>query len=197
LPQHNQKTDEKPSPLPCWEEIVREHQQNIYKLAYYLCNNSNEADDITQETFLKAFENLDRFRQEASLRTWLHRIATNIYLGKERKRRKHESISLGEMKVSDCSGNPERIVIRRELQWCVMHILEYHLPRQEYKVVLVLRDMNGLSYREIGDILGISVSAVKSRIHRARQAFRDHLIKSGCVGLVKDYVCYCEGAYEL
>lgn len=176
---------------------MREHQQSIYNLAYYLCNDSNEADDITQETFLRAFENLDKFRHEASLRTWLHRIATNIYLGKKRKQRKHESISLGEMKVPDCSGNPERIVIRRELQWCIKHVLEHHLPRQEYKVVIVLRDINGLSYKEIADVLDISVPAVKSRLHRARQAFRDHLVKAGCVALVKDYVCYCEGAYEL
>jgi len=146
---------------------------------------------------LKAFENLDKFRQEASLRTWLCRIATNIYLGKKRKRRKHESISLGEMKVQDRSCDPERTVIRRELQWCIMHVLEHHLPSEEYKVVLVLRDMNGMSYKEIADILDISVQAVKSRLHRARQAFRDHLIKAGCVGLVKDYVCYCEGAHEL
>lgn len=182
--------------LPSWEELVRENQQNIYKLSYYLCGNSHEADDITQETFLKAFENLERFRHEASVRTWLSRIATNIYLGKKRKEQRHESIALGEMKICDTSENPERIVVRREIQWCILHILEHHLPRPEYKVVLVLRDMNGLSYGEISDILGIPVNTVKSRLHRARLAFRDHLIKSGCIELVKDYVCYCEGAYN-
>lgn len=180
-----------------WEEIVRENQKDIYSLAYYLCGNANEADDITQETFLKAFENLHQFRQEASMRTWLSRIATNIYLGARRKQCRHRSISLGEMTVADSAGNPERIVVRREMQWCITHILKHHLPSREYQVVLVLRDMNGLSYAEIGSILGISVAAVKSRLHRARQAFREHLLKTGCVGLVKDYICYCEGACEL
>ncbi|WP_353733669.1 RNA polymerase sigma factor [Syntrophothermus sp.] len=75
---------------------------------------SGEADDITQEAFLKAFENLERFRQEASLRTWLCRITTNVYLSKKRNQRKHESISLGEMKVPDRSCDPERTVIRRD-----------------------------------------------------------------------------------
>lgn len=183
--------------LPSWEEIVREHQQKIYNLAYYLCGNSHEADDITQETFLKAFENLEGFRQEAGLRTWLSRIATNTYLGRKRKKSRHESISLGETTVWDHSGNPERIIIRREMQWCILHVLEHHLPRQEYKVVLVLYDLNGLSYGEISEVLGISVSAVKSRLYRARQSFKNHLVKSGCIDLVKDYTCYCEGANKV
>ncbi|MEW5899109.1 MAG: RNA polymerase sigma factor, partial [Bacillota bacterium] len=155
-------------------------------------NDPHEADDLTQETFLKAFENLAGFRQEASLRTWLSRITLNTYLAKRRKRLKHESVDIRTMPVPDWSGNPERIVIRRELQWCIHHILRHHLPR-DYSVVLVLRDLNGFSYEEIAGMLGISVSSVKSRLHRARRAYRAHLFKSGCAGLVKDYTCYCEG----
>ncbi len=179
-----------------WEEIVRTHQRYIYNLAYRLCNDPHEADDITQETFLKAFEHLAGFRQEASLRTWLSRITVNTYLAKKQKRLKHRSIALEILPVPDWSGNPERIVIRRELRWCIHHILQHHLPRN-YRVVLVLRDLNRLSYEEIATVLGVSVSAVKSRLHRARLAYRDHLLKSGCAGLVKDYSCYCEGVQEL
>ncbi|GBF32958.1 RNA polymerase sigma factor RpoE [Desulfocucumis palustris] len=197
LEQYKQITNETPDTISDWEEIVRNNQQNIYNLAYYLSGSPNEADDITQETFLKAFENLQGFRGESSLRTWLSRIATNIYLGKKRKQCKHQSISLGEMTVPDCSGNPERIVIRREMQWCIMHILKHHLPSRDYQVVLVLRDLHGLSYEEIASILSLPVTTVKSRLFRARRAYRDHLVKSGCVGLVKDYTCYCQGGYEL
>ncbi len=178
------------------EEIVQNHQHYVYNFAYRLCNDRAEADDLTQETFLKAFENLRGFRGESSLRTWLSRITLNTYLGKRRKRLKHDSINLGSVSVPDWSGNPERIAIMRELQWCVHHSLRYHLSRN-YRVVLVLRDLNGFSYAEIAGMLYVSVSAVKSRLHRARLALRDHLRKSGCAGLVKDYSCYCEGVKEL
>ncbi len=178
------------------EEIVQNHQHYLYNLAYRLCNDHHEADDLTQETFLKAFENLRGFRGESSLRTWLSRIALNTYLAKRRKRLKHESINLGTVSVPDWSGNPERMAIMRELQWCIHHSLRFHLSRN-YRVALVLRDLNGFSYVEISGMLDISVSAVKSRLHRARQALRDHLLKSGCAGLAKDYSCYCEGVKEL
>lgn len=182
---------------PCsWEEIVLTHQRYIYNLAYNLCNDAHEADDLTQETFFKAFQNLAGFRQEASLRTWISHIAVNTYLAGRRKRARHRSINLETLKVPSQSGNPERVVIRRELQWCIRHILQHHLSR-EYRVILVLRDLNGLSYEEVAGVLGITVSAVKSRLHRARRAFRDHLFKTGCAGLVRDYTCFCEGVREI
>ena len=178
------------------EEIVHNHHHYLYNLAFRLCNDRAETDDLTQETFLKAFENLRGFRGESSLRTWLCRITLNNYLGKRRKRLKHESVNLGTVSIPDWSGNPERIAIKRELQWCIHHSLRHHLSRN-YQVVLVLRDLNGFSYAEIAAMLDISHSAVKSRVHRARQAYRDHLLKSGCAGLAKDYSCYCEGVKEL
>ena len=97
-----------------WEEIAQTQQHYIYKLAYRLCGNQVEAEDLTQETFLKAFENLAGFRQEAGLRTWLYHIAVNGYLAKRRRRLKHESITLEVLPAPDWSSNPERVVIRRE-----------------------------------------------------------------------------------
>lgn len=179
-----------------WEEIVRDHQRYIYNLSYHLCNDPHEADDLTQETFLKAFQGLAEFRWESSLRTWISRIAVNTYLAGRRKRIRHQSISLEILPAPGWSGNPEQVVIRRELQWCIRHTLQYHVSR-DHRVILALRDLNGLSYEEVAGVLGISVGAVKSRLHRARKAFRDHLIKSGCAGLLRDYTCYCEGVQEL
>lgn len=175
-----------------WPEIVREHQRCIYNLAYNLCHNRDEADDLTQEVFLKAFENLEGFRGEARLRIWLHRITINTYLAKRRNELKHESINLRYVPVPDWNENPERVAIKRELQWCIHHTLRFHLSRS-HQVILVLRDLKGFSYEEIASMLGISLSAVKSRLHRARLSYRNHLISSGCAGLVKDYSCYCEG----
>jgi RNA polymerase sigma-70 factor (ECF subfamily) len=179
-----------------WEEIAQTQQCYIYRLSYRLCGNQVEAEDLAQETFLKAFENLAGFRQEASLRTWLCRIAVNVYLAKRRKRPKHESITLEILPPPDWSSNPERVVIKRELLWCINHTLQQHLPHN-YRTILVLRELEQLSYEEIAAVLNVSASTVRSRLHRARLAFRDHLLKSGCAGLMRDYTCYCEGVREI
>lgn len=180
-----------------WEDIVYSHQDYIYNLAYYLCRDRHEADDLTQETFLKAIENIEGFRGESGLRTWLCRIAVNNYKAKQRKNYKHQSICLEIMRPpADTSSNPERIIIRKELQWCIHHVLQHHVSKEQ-KIVLVLRELNDLSYKEIAEVLGISESAVKSRLHRARIAFRNHLVKSGCAKLMRDYTCYCEGVMEV
>lgn len=179
-----------------WEEVVRIHQRYIFNLAYHLCNDPYDADDLTQETFLKAFENFSSFRKEASLRTWLSKITLNNYLSKKKKKVKHETIVLEIIPAPDWSNNPERVVIRRELLWCIQHILQHHLSN-DYRVVLILRDINQLSYEEVAEVLGVPVTTVKSRLHRARKAYRDHLYKTGCAGMVRDYTCYCEGVREV
>ncbi len=178
------------------EDIILEHQDYIYSLAYSLCGNADDADDIVQETFLKTIGSIADYRGESGIRTWLSRIAINTYIDAKRKERPHISLDLGHMACP--SGGPERVIIRKEMQWCVHHVLLHHVT-EEHKVVLVLRDMYGYSYREIGDILKISLSAVKSRLHRGRAAFYQHLVKSSCVSFVRDYTCYCEGAskYEM
>jgi RNA polymerase sigma-70 factor (ECF subfamily) len=178
------------------ERLISEHQNYIYNLAYSLCSEPDDADDITQETFLKAIVSLDTYRGEAMIRSWLSRIAINTFLDKKRKERLHISLDLG--LVGCPAGGPERKIIRKELQWCVRHVLLHHVT-EEHKVALVLRDMYGYSYQEIADILKVSIPAVKSRLHRGRAAFYSHLVKSGCVSFVRDYTCYCEGAakYEV
>ena len=178
------------------EEIISKHQRYIFNLAFRLCSNTEDADDLTQETFLKAIENYDKFRGEANVRTWLSRITINKFLDSKRRERPHESINLGIIPSSD--DDPERIIVRKELQWCIQHVLLHHLS-EEHKVVVVLRDIYGYSYREIAEILQISEGAVKSRLHRGRMYFYNHLVKSGCVSFVKDYTCYCEGVtkYEM
>lgn len=176
------------------DEFIAKHQRYIYNLAFRLCGNTEDADDLTQETFLKAIQNYDKFRGEANVRTWLSRITINRFLDSKRQEHPHESINLGTVPCTD--GDPERIIIRKELQWCIVHVLLHHVP-EEYKVVLVLREIYQYSYREIAEILQISVGAVKSRLHRGRLYFHNHLIKSGCVKYVKDYTCYCEVAEKV
>ncbi|QJW47859.1 RNA polymerase sigma factor [bacterium BFN5] len=176
------------------DEFIANHQRYIYNLSFRLCGNTEDADDLTQETFLKALQHYDKFRGEANVRTWLSRITINRFLDSKRQEHPHESINLGIVPCTD--GDPERIIIRKELQWCIVHVLLHHVP-EEYKVVLVLREIYQYSYREIAELLQISVGAVKSRLHRGRLYFHNHLIKSGCVKYVKDYTCYCEVAEKI
>jgi len=176
-----------------FEDIISQQQKYIFNLALRLCGNAEDADDLTQDTFIKAMERYDQFRGEANVRTWLTRIAINIFLDSKRRERPHVSLDLGTI---PCPGHsPERLIIRKELQWCVQHVLLHHVP-EEQKIVLVLRDIYGHSYQEIADSMRISLAAVKSRLHRGRAAFYDHLVRSGCVSFVKDYTCYCEGVTE-
>lgn len=178
------------------EDIISRQQRYLFNFALRLCGNEEDADDLTQDTFLKAIERYDQFRGDANVRTWLTRIAINIFRDSKRRERFHESLDLGTILCP--AQDPERTIIRKELQWCVRHVLYYHVP-EEQKIVLLLRDIYGHSYQEVADILGISLAAVKSRLHRGRAAFYDHLVRSGCVCFVKDYTCYCEGAakYEV
>jgi len=171
--------------------LVSEHQHYIYNLAYSLCSDEADADDIVQETFLKAISGLQNYRGESGIRTWLSRIAINTFVDLKRKQKPHVSLELGS--VVCAAGTPERAIIKKEMQWCVRHVLLHHVA-EDHKIVLVLRDMYGYSYQEIADILKISVPAVKSRLHRGRAAFYDHLVKSGCVSFVREYTCYCDGA---
>jgi|GEM_PF-801387 len=174
-----------------FEVFISQQQRYLYNLALRLCGDAEDADDLTQDTFLKALERFAQYRGEADVRTWLTRIAINTFLDSKRRQRPHVSLDLGTIPCP--AHDPERVIIRKELQWCVQHVLRHHVP-EDQKVVLVLRDLYGHSYQEIGEILQISLAAVKSRLHRGRTAFYNHLVRSGCVSFVKYYTCYCEGA---
>lgn len=174
-----------------FEALFREHQAYIYNLLYQLTSDPAEADDLAQETFIRVYKHLSTFRAESSLRTWVSRIAINQFRQSRRKRKPHVTQILDEIHLPSEEGNPERILIKREMQWCVAHVLRYHL-RRHHREVLVLRDLQGFSYAEISEILGLSLSAVKTRLHRARMAFRDHFIKYGCKAMVEEYICYCD-----
>ena len=171
--------------------LFTKHQNYIYNLLLQLTGDQADADDLTQETFIRVYEKLTTFRAESSLRTWVSRIAVNKFREARRKRKPHTTQIFDQIRLPSQDGNPERILIKREMQWCVAHVLQYHLPRH-YREVLVLRDLQGFSYAEIGEILDISMSLVKTRLHRARMRFRDHFIKYGCKAMVDEYICFCD-----
>ena len=176
--------------------LFKHHQRYIYNLLYQLTCNEADADDLTQETFIRVYEKIGGFRSEASLRTWMSRIAINIFRASKRKMPRHGDMRLGEIQIPSTSKDPERIVIKRELQWCIMHILQQHLI-EEYREVVVLRDLQGFSYGEIGKILRIPVGTVKTRLHRARKVLQDHFVQNRCKAFVNEYFCICDGVEEL
>ena len=164
-------------------ELVSEHQRMVYQLSLNLLGDHNEALDLSQEVFLRVFRTIHTFRGHAALRTWIYRIVINQARDRQRWwRRRHRSqqISLddhirdhGELPESNNGGSPDRLLGQKLLADRIRQALD-RLPFDQ-KTALVLREIDGLSYEEIGFSLGIAVGTVKSRLARAREALRGEL----------------------
>ena len=169
-----------------FDRLVEERTSEIFALLYRLTDDREEARDLTQETFLLAFRNVAQFRGDADLRTWLYRIAVNQARNRWRwwRRRRRErtvsldepagssddSPSLGSRLPDDGAEDPERTVLARERERILLTALG-SLSRN-YREVVVLRDIEGLSYEEVASTLEISVGTVKSRLSRGRLELR-------------------------
>jgi RNA polymerase sigma-70 factor, ECF subfamily len=163
-------------------ELVSEHQRMVYQLSLNLLNDHNEALDLSQEVFLRVFRTIQTFRGHSSLRTWIYRIVINQARNRQRWwRRRHRSqqVSLdqhiedhGELAERIDSG-PDRLVGQKQLAERIRVALD-GLPFDQ-KTAIVLREIDGLSYEEIGFSLGIAVGTVKSRLARAREGLRAQL----------------------
>jgi RNA polymerase sigma-70 factor (ECF subfamily) len=158
---------------PSWEEIVREHSARVYRLAYRLTGNRHDAEDLTQETFIRVFRSLDSY-VPGTFEGWLHRITTNLFLDLVRRRKRIRMDSTGDETAywpsSDPFGSPERAFEHGNLDSDVQRALDELPP--EYRAAVVLCDIEGLSYEEIAVTLGIKLGTVRSRIHRARARLR-------------------------
>ncbi len=169
-----------------FEILIADHSGEIYGLLFRLTENSEEARDLTQETFLRAFQNIGRFRGEADLRTWIYRIAINQARNRWRwwrRRRRDATVSLdanlGQSSqtlietLAESTDNPEQQVLTREREVALRAALR-KLSRA-YRETVVLRDIEGFSYEEIATTLNINVGTVKSRLARGRQELRRRL----------------------
>jgi RNA polymerase sigma-70 factor (ECF subfamily) len=170
------------------DELVRANQGRVYNFALRMCRNAEDAKDILQETFLGMLRSIKDFRGESKFTTWLYRIASNACLKKRRRGvfepEPQQELSLDELmprpgpdgrkpEIADWSQDAERALLRGELSERMEAAID-RLPR-EYKVVLVLRDVEGFSAEETAKMLELSVPAVKSRLHRARVFVRREL----------------------
>jgi RNA polymerase sigma-70 factor (ECF subfamily) len=169
-----------------FEELVAERSGEIFGLLFRLTENSEEARDLTQETFLRAFQSIDRFRGEADLRTWIYRIAINQARNRWRwwrRRRRDTTVSLDSEQgssgqtvmatLAELSYNPEQQTLAHERESALRAALQR--VGQAYRETVILRDIEGFSYEEIATTLGINVGTVKSRLARGRQELRQKL----------------------
>lgn len=165
-----------------FEELVSRYQNKVYALAYRYMGNEEDAYDMTQEAFLKAFRSLRTFKGSSSFGTWLYRVATNVCLDELRRRKRRIlPISLDEplatkegdeveKDITDPAPTADIIYERQEFSEYILAFLNQMKP--EHKIVIILRDMMDFSYEEIAQILNCSVGTVKSRISRARNILR-------------------------
>jgi RNA polymerase sigma-70 factor (ECF subfamily) len=168
-----------------FSELLRRYEGKIFRLALHITQNREDAEDVLQEAFLKAYEHLDQFQGQSRFYTWIVRIAVNQALMKLRKRKSDRSVSLDDTidtgedtiarEIAAWDENPEQRYSREEINEILGSAIDGLQPI--YRAVFVLRDVDGLSTEEAADALDLSVPAVKSRLLRARLQLRDKLTR--------------------
>ena len=166
-----------------FEELVRRYDRNVFRIAQHITQNREDAEDVVQDAFLKAYGNLNQFQEQSKFYTWLVRIAVNEALMKLRRRRPERMVSLDEevkteddsvpREVADWSPNPEQMYNQAELRDILTRTIQGLPPG--FRTVFVLRDVEGLSTEETAQALELSIPAVKSRLLRARLQLRERL----------------------
>jgi len=172
--------------LGAFEELVNRYERKIFRLAMHITQNREDAEDVMQDAFMKSYQNLDRFQGDSRFYTWLVRIAVNEALMKLRKRRPNQ-VSLDEpvadrdnqetllREIEDWGPSPEQRFAQTELNSILTQVIGELEPI--FRVVFLLRDVEGVSTEDTAQILGISIPAVKSRLLRARLKLRQRLNK--------------------
>src|SRR5215469_11734019 len=169
--------------LEAFSELVHRYDRNIFRIAQHITHNEEDAQDVVQDAFLKAYQNLGQFQGNSKFYTWLVRIAVNEALMKLRRRKTSKTVSIDEdvetedgsmpREVADWGPNPEQLYGQSELGDILQKTIQ-GLP-QSFRTVFVLRDIEGLSTEETAEMLNLSVPAVKSRLLRARLQLRERL----------------------
>jgi RNA polymerase sigma-70 factor (ECF subfamily) len=168
-----------------FESLVRQYERSVFRIAQHITHNREDAEDVVQDAFLKAYQNLGKFQGQSKFYTWLVRIAVNEALMRLRRRRPERIVSIDEdiqtdedsmpREIADWAPNPEQLYKQAELQEILDKTISGLSPG--FRMVFVLRDVEGLSTEETAEALGLSVPAVKSRLLRARLQLRERLTK--------------------
>ncbi len=161
--------------VPTWDEVVDQHSTRVYRLAYRLTGNAHDAEDLTQEVFVRVFRSLDKYTP-GTFEGWLHRVTTNLFLDQARRKQRIRFDALSDERAArlrSSSPAPDVDYADRHFEDDVERALATLPP--DFRAAVVLCDVEGLSYEEIAEILGAKLGTVRSRIHRGRAQLRTAL----------------------
>jgi RNA polymerase sigma-70 factor (ECF subfamily) len=165
-------------------ELVRIHQDRLFNAVTHFIGDATEAEDVVQEAFVQAYLKLSSFQRTSAFYTWLYRIAFNTAVSRKRRKRVVTSVDTSREQTGeeplDRGEAPDKPLLRAEQAVQVQAALD--LLSDEHSAILVLREVDGLEYEEIGQVLDINVGTVRSRLHRARMALREKLLELRVVG---------------
>ena len=179
--------------------LVERYQNRVYNLALRMCGNRDDAFDLSQEAFFRAWRSLEGFQFESAFSTWLFRLTANVCLDWLRARKRRPTVSLTtvddeeetvELELPDPAKGPEALLLAAEDRAALARAMNQLAP--EYRQILTMRAINDLSYTEIAEILQIKEGTVKSRLSRARLALRNKLLQNGN-NLESDSSVFSEG----
>jgi RNA polymerase sigma-70 factor, ECF subfamily len=164
--------------LAAFKELVERYQKRVYAIAFGIVQNHDDAMDISQEVFVKVHRSLKNFKGQSRFYTWLYRIAVNLSIDFHRKQKRFRSVSIEDAPASNFAEGPnvqkqetaDSILAQKELDAAVHRALRSLTP--DHRAAMILREIEGRSYREISEILGCSIGTVMSRLHYARQRLR-------------------------
>ncbi len=163
-------------------QLVKKYEQLVYSFSFKICRDKNKAEEVLQETFINAYRGLNSFSGNSKFSTWLYRIVTNNCLMMHRKKSHEPVVSIeeadlfkgtDELQIPHWGETPQDVVLNKELKDVLDRAIQ-KLPL-DYRIVFVMRDVEGLSTEEVGKTLNLSAPAVKSRLHRARLFLREEL----------------------
>jgi len=172
-----------------FERLVRLHERTVFRLAYNVCGNTHDAQDASQEVFLRLYHKIGTFRGESKFTTWLYRLAMNVSLNYKRRVVDRPAHVVGsfmrdddggrgeQIEIADAGAGPEQFALDAERAAILRRALDA-LPG-EYREAFILREIAGLDYAQIGEVQGIGQGTVKSRLFRARERIREFLTKAG------------------
>lgn len=173
--------------MDAFEQLILRYEKRIYAIAYKYMGNHEDASDMAQEALIKAYQSMNSFRGEAAFGTWLGKITANRCLDELRKRKHMQMTSLDDaieleegsvQKELECpKATPEEHAIEQETAGYIQNLIDE--LKEEYRLAIILRELEGHSYEEIAEMLSCSLGTVKSRISRARQYLKERIINDG------------------
>ncbi|MEG6616837.1 sigma-70 family RNA polymerase sigma factor [Peptococcaceae bacterium 1198_IL3148] len=165
-----------------FEELIHKYENKVYTVAYRFMGNHADACDLAQEAFIKMYQALPKFRGDSSFMTWIYHITANVCRDELRRRQKKQTLSLDDdsddnvapkFTIASDEPGPEEIIESLELSTQVQQCL--NMLSEDYRLILIMREIQGLSYDEIAETMNISLGTVKSRLSRARSVFKEKI----------------------